>query len=58
MLASVLGRWRNIAITLIEAQKGEQKAHACAIACSIKGNVKENISLHIPDDVNRKSGAM
>jgi len=27
--------WRNISISLIEAQKGEQKAHACAIVFSI-----------------------
>jgi hypothetical protein len=26
--------WRNIAITLIDNQKGETKAQACANACS------------------------
>jgi hypothetical protein len=25
--------WRNIPITLIDTEKGEGKAHACAIAC-------------------------
>jgi hypothetical protein len=44
----VWGGCRNIAISLIVPQKGEQTAQACAMACSIKGNVKD-IFLPPPD---------
>jgi hypothetical protein len=31
-MSTLAGNWRYIAVSLFDAQKGEQKAHTCVIA--------------------------